>query len=141
MKALKYTVIKSRTQYREYCSALQKLAEGSAQGKVVQDEIDLLTLLIQRWDADHNSFEEIDPVSLLRSFLVDHGIRAADLARRLNISKGYVSDILSYKKGMSKYVIRELASYFKVSQEAFNRPYALKLPAYARRSRKPVGSR
>ena len=39
--------------------------------------------------------------------------------------KGLVSDILNNKKGLSKEIIRTLATYFKESQEAFNRPYKL----------------
>ena len=45
------------------------------------------------------------------------------------MSKGLVSDILNYKKGLSKEVIRKLAERFKVSQEAFNRPYKLVVAA------------
>jgi len=37
---------------------------------------------------------------------------------------------LHYKKGLSKDVIRKLAAHFKVSQEAFNRPYALVVPVH-----------
>lgn len=37
-----------------------------------------------------------------------------------------MSDILNYKKGLSKEVIRKLATHFKVRQEAFDRPYKLK---------------
>jgi HTH-type transcriptional regulator/antitoxin HigA len=55
-----------------------------------------------------------------------HNIKAKDLVTLLGISKSYVSEILNYKKGFSKSVIRSLSSYFKVSQEAFNRSYALK---------------
>jgi HTH-type transcriptional regulator/antitoxin HigA len=58
-----------------------------------------------------------------------HNIKAKDLVTLLGISKSYVSEILNYKKGFSKSVIRLLSTYFKVSQEAFNRPYALKQPA------------
>jgi hypothetical protein len=42
------------------------------------------------------------------------------------VSEGLVSDILKYKKGFSKESIRVLSEYFKVGQEAFNRPYSLK---------------
>ena len=56
-------------------------------------------------------------------------IKAKDLVTLLGISKSYVSEILNYKKGFSKSIIRQLSTYFKVSQEAFNRPYALKHPA------------
>ncbi len=47
----------------------------------------------------------------------------------LKVSKGLVSDIINYKKGLSKEIIRLLSDYFKVSQEAFNRPYKLKVAA------------
>jgi HTH-type transcriptional regulator/antitoxin HigA len=53
-------------------------------------------------------------------------LKATDLVELLGVSKGYVSEILNYKKGMSKEVIRKLAARFKVSHEAFNRVYALK---------------
>jgi len=66
-----------------------------------------------------------DPIALLRSFMHDHHLKAQDLVTILEISKGYVSDILHYKKGLSKEVIRKLSEYFKVRQEAFNRPYKL----------------
>ena len=33
--------------------------------------------------------------------------------------------ILNYHKGLSKETIRKISDYFKVSQEAFNRPYKL----------------
>ena len=55
----------------------------------------------------------------------DHNMKAKDLVNLLDVSKGYVSDILNYKKGLSKDVIRKLANHFKVSQEAFNKPYRL----------------
>lgn len=123
---LKYTVIRNKPQYTLYCRALERLTGSASRSRSVQDEIDLLTVLIEKWDDEHNTFMRLDPVALLQSFLREHNLKAKDLVKVLNVSKGYVSDILHYRKGFSKEVIRELASYFKVSQEAFNRPYALK---------------
>jgi HTH-type transcriptional regulator/antitoxin HigA len=54
-------------------------------------------------------------------------MKSKDLVDLLGISKGYVSEILNYKKGLSKEIIRKLANRFKMSQEAFNRPYKLKV--------------
>jgi len=88
----------------------------------------LLTLLIEKFDDDHNSDVNSDPIVLLRSFMLDHKLKSQNLTEILGISKGYVSDILNYKKGLSKEVIRKLADYFKVRQEAFNRPYKLNSP-------------
>lgn len=127
---LKYTVIKNRSQYNEYCNQLESLLSNE-DGQTLQDEIDLLTLLIEKYDEENNSFKETDPITLLRSFMDDHDLKAQDMTRILGITKGYISDILNYKKGLSKDVIRKLASYFKVRQEAFNRPYKLVSPINA----------
>ncbi len=59
--------------------------------KGIKDEIALLTLLIEKWDADHNSFNDVDPIRLLHSFMADHAMKAKDLVDLLEVSKGYVS--------------------------------------------------
>jgi len=124
---LKYTIIKNREQYNQYCKHLEDiLVLGN--GESFQDEIDLLTLLIEKYDEEHNTFKETDPIILLRSLMHDHHLKPQDMTLILGISKGYVSDILNYKKGLSKEVIRKLAERFKVRQEAFNRPYKLVSP-------------
>lgn len=133
METLKYKVIKNRSQYTQYCQKLEELfTRTGSRGKTVQEEIDLLTVLIEKWDEDHNTFQEVDPIALLRSLMEDHHLKPKDLVDILEVSKGYVSEILNYKKGLSKEVIRKLASHFKLSQEAFNREYKLKVPGNAR---------
>ena len=97
-----------------------------SKNKNLKAEMALLTLLIEKWDKEHDSFYELDPVQLLQSFMQSHQLKAKDLVDLFGISKSYVSEILNYRKGFSKIVIRKLADYFKVSQEAFNRPYLLK---------------
>ena len=126
MEALKYKVISSNTQYKEYSKILENLILSDLKKKNLNDEIALLTLLIEKWDNDHNSYNDLDPVQLLQSFMESHQLKAKDLVDMLGVSKSYVSEILNYRKGFSKVVIRKLACYFKVSQEAFNRPYYLK---------------
>jgi HTH-type transcriptional regulator/antitoxin HigA len=128
MAELKYKVISSKTQYNEYSKKLEDLVFSGTRNRAIKDEIDLLTLLIEKWDAEHNSFKEVDPIRLLHSFMDDHKLKPKDLVNLLEVSKGYVSEILHYKKGLSKEVIRKLAERFKVSQEAFNRPYKLVSP-------------
>ena len=94
----------------------------------VQDEIELLNLLIEKFDAEHNTFDEADPIELLKSLMKDHKMKAVDLANLLHVSKGLVSDMLNYKKGLSKETIRILSERLKLNQEAFNRPYELHVP-------------
>lgn len=122
---MKYKVITSKAQYKEYCHILEELVFSETKTRDVKDEIALLTLLVEKWDADHNSFNDLDPVQLLQSLMKEHNLKAKDMVDILDIGKSYVSDILHYKKGLSKEVIRRLSEYFKVGQEAFNRPYKL----------------
>ena len=128
METLQYKIIKTNAQYYKYCDILEILVDSGKKTKAVQEEIELLTLLIEKYDADHNSFDDADPIELLKSLLKDHKMKAVDLAKLLDVSEGLVSDILNYKKGLSKETIRILSEKFKLNQEAFNRPYELHVP-------------
>jgi len=125
MEVLKYKIIKSKLQYNTYCKALEALIFSESSNKAVKDEIELLTLLIEKWDAAHNTFSELDPIELLKSLMTERNMKSKDLADALDIGKSYASEILHYKKGLSKDVVRKLAALFKMNQEAFNRPYKL----------------
>jgi HTH-type transcriptional regulator/antitoxin HigA len=124
--ALTYKVIKSKRQYKEYANILEELVSADFKSKEMKDEIELLTLLIEKWDEENNTFDDVDPITLLRSLIEERNLKAKDLVELLGVSKGLVSDMLNYKKGLSKENIRVLAEYFKVSQEAFNRPVKLR---------------
>ena len=123
MELLKYTIIKSRKQYDKYCNVLENLIV--ADNKNIQDEIELLNLLIEKWDIENNSFSDLDPVELIKALMDENNLKSKDLVGILDLSKGTVSKILNYHKGLSKDTIRKLSQYFKVSQDVFNRPYRL----------------
>lgn len=125
METLKYKVIKSTRQYDEYCRILHELDFSKKKSRQTEEEMELLTVLIEKYDREHNIFDEPDPVELLKSLMKEHDLKSIDLARKLNVSAGLVSDMLHYKKGFSKETIRRLALIFKLSQEAFNKPYQL----------------
>lgn len=124
MELLKYTIIKNREQYDKYCDVLEELV--SSKKESIQDEIELLILLIDKWDNENNSLMDLDPIELLKALMTENNFKAKDLIEILDLSKGTISKILNYQKGLSKETIRKLSSYFKISQEAFNRPYRLK---------------
>ena len=123
METLKYTLIKNVEQYKKYCDILEELIINDS--KASKDEIDLLTLLIEKWDNEHSTFNDSDPIELLKTLMEENDLKAKDLVDILDLSKGTVSKILNYHKGLSKDTIRKLSDYFKLSQEAFNRPYLL----------------
>lgn len=123
METLKFTIIKSKEQYDNYCNILEELV--IQENNNAQDEIDLLTLLIEKWDDEHTTLKDSDPIEILKSLMSEQDLKSKDLVDILGITKGTISKILNYNKGLSKETIRKLSDYFKVSQETFNRPYRL----------------
>ncbi len=99
METLKFTIIKSKVQYDHYCAILEDLI--AQDDKKVQDEIDLLTLLIEHWDREHNTISDSDPIEILKSLMTEHNLKAKDLINILNLSKGTISKVLNYHKGLS----------------------------------------
>jgi HTH-type transcriptional regulator/antitoxin HigA len=123
---LKYKIITSRKQYNEYCKDIYSLLNTKNKTREINEEIDLLTLLIEKWDSEHNTHKNLDPVELLKALMEEHKLEPNDLMKLLGVSKGMVSGILNYHKGLSKENIQILASHFKIAQEAFNKKYDLK---------------
>ncbi|MCW9709207.1 helix-turn-helix domain-containing protein [Fodinibius salsisoli] len=124
MEQLKYTVIKSEEQYEEYCDTLEELV-FSENTETKEDEIELLTLLIEDWDRKHPLGPELDPVELIKAFMDEHGLNQTELAEVVDYSKNYVSEILNYKKRIPPKMVRRFADYFKIQQSALNKTYRL----------------
>lgn len=120
----KYKVIKSDDQYREYCNLLEELV-GRKENAEFEDDIELLMMLIEKWDDEHSILTAADPVGILKYLMDEHRLKAKDIAALLCVNKSTVSEILHYRKGFSKEIIRKLADHFKVRQEALNRSYKL----------------
>lgn len=123
-----YTVIKTKEQYKAYSRRVMELALTRPQTDDIDDEMELIEVLIDKWEEENLIMKpiEMDPIEHLKSCMEDQKMKQTDLVELLGISKSAVSQILSYKKGLSKEVIRKLCARFKVQQEVLNRPYKLK---------------
>ena len=132
MQTIPYKVIKTKKQYYQYCEILEELVVLKTKSKEQKDTIELLTLLIEKWDEEHNTFADANPIELLQYLMEINNLKSTELATLLGISKSLFSDILNYRRGLSKGVIRKLSERFKVSQELFNRPYQLDTPLNSR---------
>jgi HTH-type transcriptional regulator/antitoxin HigA len=104
---------------------LEQLLSKNPKTEQDVDDIDTLTLFIRKWDEDHSTFKEANPVQLLLGLMDARRLKAKDMVPILGIGKSVVSEILNFKKALSKEVIRKLAAYFSLPQEAFNRSYQL----------------
>jgi len=126
METLKYKVIASRKQYNSYCKDIYSLLNKKNKTKEINEEIELLTVLIEKWDSEHRTTKNLDPIALLKALMEENNLVPNDLIKLLGVSKGMVSEILNYHKGLSKENIQILASHFKIAQESFNKKYELR---------------
>ena len=117
--------ISTRSEYDLVCQELDRLLTGDPTPHAAH--IVRLTDLIHQWDETNNPAEEAaDPVVLLRMLMVEHQMRNTDMADLLGLTKGAMSNILSYRRDLTREHIRILASHFAISQESLNKPYDLK---------------
>ena len=79
MKGLKYTIIKSEEQYFKYCDILEKLVFQTEDNFI--DEIELLNLLIEKWDRENVDLFKLDPIRLLKNLMDENNLKAKDMIR------------------------------------------------------------
>ena len=123
-KTLPYKVITSRRQYERYRDISVRLE--NLKGRAYKEELLLVNCLLDKWREENDPFKKEDPVSLTKILIRGSWLTASALARELKVSKGHLSDILHYKKNISKNMSIKLAEYFAFPQQMFCRPYQLK---------------
>jgi len=125
---MKYKRIHNIDQYNEYCDTYEGLM--MKEPKKYAEEIDLLELLIE--DFDNRTIESIgvkedmNPVEILQYLMDENQLSKAGLARQLNVSRQLITEILNYKRNISKKMITKLSDRFKMQPIAFSREYELK---------------
>jgi HTH-type transcriptional regulator/antitoxin HigA len=115
VQSLKYTVIQNQSQYKRYCDVLESLLSLRKKTRSVNDEIALLTLLIEKYDEIHHPFHQLSPAAILQSLLFEHQMKAVELSALLGVSEGLVSDMLSGKKSISKKSMKIISRHFKIN--------------------------
>ena len=113
------------SQYNKYCDIHESLIVKGHKKNI--DEIELLELLIQDYDQKllKEKSEELNPVELLRSLMTDANMSQTTLATSINVSRQLISDVLHYRRNISKDMMTKLANFFSMSLEAFSRSYTL----------------
>ncbi len=99
---------------------MELLGEIKEKSKDITGEIELLQLLIDKYDSEKLASSPIPPHELLKALMIEHNMKGIDLAQLLQVSPGLVSDMLNGKKAFSKNSIRILSQHFRLKQEAFN---------------------
>ena len=80
-----YKVVKSIEQYHKYCDELERLAALQSLSREDEENIELLELLIEKWDEDHYKSQAIHPIALLKQLMEMHNLNATELSKNTGI--------------------------------------------------------
>ncbi|MFT6810172.1 MAG: HTH-type transcriptional regulator/antitoxin HigA [Saprospiraceae bacterium] len=125
---MEFKRIRNLNQYTEYCDLYEELILKDF--KKDRDKIDLLELLIE--DFDNRTIDQIgisekmDPVELIVYLLEENNLTKSELSRQLNVSRKLVTEVVNYKKNISKRIVVKLSERFKIRPMAFTQEYELK---------------
>lgn len=80
---------------------------GAAFGTETADELEILTALIEHYEAKHHSIPPSDPVEAIKFRMEQQGLTNKDLEPYIG-SRGRVSEILNHKRPLSLTMIKRL---------------------------------
>lgn len=111
-------VIRTDAELQQYTDALFRLTAKAKPSRAERDAIDLLSLLIERYESEHHALPDASPVEILRFLMEQHGLTQRDLRIELG-SESLVSLILSGKRNLTVPHMHALAKRFHVPAAVF----------------------
>ena len=112
-------VITSGAEYERLFAEVEKLMDKGRHRAAEDDAaLDLMVRLIQDYEKVRYPLADPSPLEMLLYLMEKRGLRQADLVPIFN-SRGYVSDVIHGKRGISKAHAKELAAFFDVSPGLF----------------------
>jgi HTH-type transcriptional regulator/antitoxin HigA len=111
-------LIHNDAELEEYTAALFALTAKADPTADEEDAIDLMTILIDRYESERFPLPEAAPVDVLRFLLERNGLTQRDIAPELG-SESTVSLVLSGKRQLNRDHIARLSQRFHVSPAVF----------------------
>lgn len=111
-------VIRNDEELEEYTEALFRLTALENPSSSEIDAIELLTLLVERYERERYPIPSADPVSLVRLLIEKHGLTQRDLIPQFG-SESAVSMFLAGQRKLTVAQIRKLAARFRLPADVF----------------------
>jgi HTH-type transcriptional regulator/antitoxin HigA len=111
----------------DYEDTLERIGElMSAQPDTPEgDELDILTTLVEHYEAQHYPIDAPNPIEVLRFRMEQYGLKDKDLVPFIGHS-GRVSEVLNYQRKLTLPMIRKLHAGLHIPAESLVQDYELK---------------
>jgi len=118
----------------DYATALAEIDRlfAAAPDTPEGDRLDVLTTLVEAYEAQHYPIPAPDPVEAIKYFMESRGLTRADLEPYIG-SRARVAEVLNRKRPLSLNMIRRLYAGLGIPAETLVKPYAVaeRKPIYA----------
>jgi HTH-type transcriptional regulator / antitoxin HigA len=118
---------------RDYEAALEEIGRlmTARRGTPEGDELDVLSTLVEAYEAEHYPIEAPDPIALIEFAMEQRGADRADLEPMIG-TRARVSEILTRKRALSLSMIRRLSDEWSLPTDVLVRSYPLRRPSSAK---------
>jgi HTH-type transcriptional regulator/antitoxin HigA len=118
-------LLKNEDDYSQALDMVELLLIAEEKGALAQseaDEIEILLMLIEKYEAEHWAIDAPDPIEAIKFRMEQQGLSRKDLEGAIG-HRGRISEVLSGKRSLTLEMIRKLHSQFKIPLEILiNRP-------------------
>ena len=113
--------IKTEADYQAALAEIERLFD--AQPDTPEgDRLDVLTTLVEVYEADHEPIAAPDPIEAIAYYLESRGLTRRDLEPYIG-SRARVSEVLNRKRGLTLEMIRRLHTGLGIPAEVLIQPY------------------
>ena len=114
--------IRSKSAYHRALHHVERLMSKPHLCAAESEMVELLSLLIEQYEAADHPTPACSPAQLLDHLLEARSIAKAQLARDTGIPRSVITNVLAGRRAISKATAVKLASYFGVSLQLFIQP-------------------
>ena len=111
-------LIRNDRELEAYTEALFRLIALEKPARLEMEAIDLLTVLVERYELERYPIPKSDPVSVVRVLMERQGLKQRNLIPQFG-SESAVSMFLSGQRNLTLEQVRKLSTRFKVGADVF----------------------
>ena len=113
--------IKTEKDYQNALNRLEKVFDAEP-GTPKGDELEILALLIEKYEEKHYPIEAPDPIEAIKFRMEQMGYKQKDLEKVIGY-KGRVSEVLNGKRKLNLEMVRKLHTMLHIPLEALVQAY------------------
>jgi HTH-type transcriptional regulator/antitoxin HigA len=127
MKAASIRPIRTEADYAAALNEVERSWDTNP-GTPEGDRVDILTTLIEAYEAEHHPIPAPDPISAILFMMEQKGLTRRDLEPAIG-SRGRISEVLTRKRPLTLPMVRALSKLLELPAEILVQPYETKSAA------------